>query len=135
MKRKKPWFIQCPKHPFARTRDRLPTRLRVAVIERQNGQCACCGCLLGPDFTEIDHHPPLALRLDRDAPHDPAGLQALCSVCHEQKTARDLRQIAKAKRQAILEEKHRALIALKVPGRPRPPASVRRWRLRCQKER
>jgi 5-methylcytosine-specific restriction endonuclease McrA len=135
MKRKRPWFVKPQDHPFRRHRDHLPEMVRIAVIERQRGLCAICFCLLGPDYTEIDHHPPLALRADQTLPHDPTRLQALCSPCHESKTRNDLRQIAKAKRQALREQEHKAIVAMKVPGRPRAPAAVRKWRLRANKDR
>ena len=135
MKSKRPWFVAPREHPFSRKRDHLPTKIRIAVVDRQDGRCASCGCLLGPDFTEVDHHPPLALRADQNDPNDPARLQALCSPCHEKKTSGDMRQIAKAKRQMLREQEHRAFVAMKVPGRPRPPASIRKWRLRDERGR
>jgi 5-methylcytosine-specific restriction endonuclease McrA len=135
MKRKRPWFTKPREHPFRQHRDHLPEAVRIAVIDRQRGQCAICRCLLGPSFTEIDHHPPLALRSDQNEPHDPALLQALCSPCHNIKTRGDLRQIAKTKRQALREKEHQELIAMKVPGRPRAPAAVRKWRLRAERDR
>lgn len=128
--RRKPWFVRREAHPFGATRHGVPGRVRQTVVERQRGTCARCGCLLGPDFTEFDHHPPLALR-DKDSdPNDPALLQALCTPCHRTKTGGDVRAIAKAKRLAETEDQHRALMSKKLPGRPRVPAAVRRWHSR-----
>lgn len=128
--RRKPWFVRNEPHPFGATRHIVPPSVRRMVVERQMGCCAACGCLLGPEFTEFDHHPPLALReKDCDA-NDPALLQAMCAPCHRAKTSGDLRAIAKAKRLAEIEAQHRAMMSEKVPGRPRLPAAVRRWHLR-----
>lgn len=127
---KRPWFVRPATHPFAVVRDSLPRRLRVEIIDRQGGLCAACGCVLAPGSTEIDHDPPLALRSDMLPANDMTGLQALCSPCHAAKTRIDLARIAKTKRQAQREADHVRIMELKVPGRPRPPASVRRWVIR-----
>lgn len=128
--RRKPWFVRREPHPFGAMRHPVPAGVREMVIERQEGACAMCGCLLGPDFTEFDHHPPLALRESASNSNDPTLLQALCSPCHRTKTGADLRAIAKAKRLSDTEDQHRALMSEKVPGRPRLPAAVRRWHQR-----
>ncbi|KAF0136895.1 MAG: hypothetical protein FD152_814 [Xanthobacteraceae bacterium] len=125
--RRKPWFVRREPHPFGATRHAIPADVRRAVVERQMGSCVACGCLLGPGFTEYDHHPPLALRDQDSDPNDPARLQALCTPCHRLKTGADLRAIAKSKRLAETEAQHRTMMSEKVPGRPRLPAAVRRW--------
>ena len=133
--KRKPWFVRREPHPFGAPRHAIPGRVRQAVVERQQGACARCGCLLGPDFTEFDHHPPLALRDKNSDPNDPALLQALCTPCHRTKTGADVMAIAKAKRLAEAEFQHRVIMREKVPGRPRVPAGVRRWYLKPPGER
>ena len=128
--RRKPWFVRSEPNPFGAIRHPIPARIRELIVERQQGACALCGCLLGPGFTEFDHPPPLALREASSDPNDPALLQALCLPCHRSKTGDDLRSIAKAKRLSETEQAHRELLSRKVPGRPRVPAAVRRWQSR-----
>jgi 5-methylcytosine-specific restriction endonuclease McrA len=73
-----------------------PSRwLKRRVVETQNSKCLGCGSPIGPECVDMDHVVPLALgglnHIDNWA--------ALCRACHKGKTAKDLRQIAKAKRQ------------------------------------
>ena len=104
----------------------VPHRLKAEIILRQNGRCADCGTRLINGFFVFDHRPPLALR-DEDAdPNDPERLAAICWTCDQQKTPRDLKEIARSKR---ISRKHEDFLARqreKAPGRRMP--SPRQWR-------
>jgi hypothetical protein len=73
-------------------RPTLPPRIKVDVVIRQEGKCAC-GCnkkLICLDDTEFHHNPPLALRrwnskLKDFEPlaNDPAYITALRKTCHD----------------------------------------------------
>ncbi len=106
--------------PDTCARRHLPARLRAEILLRQGGACADCGTRLILGFFVFDHRPPLALRAgDADA-NDPSRLAAICTACNEQKTPRDLKAIAKAKR---LAEEHQHFLErqrTKVPGRRAP---------------
>ncbi len=113
--------------PFARcVRRYLPRRLKAKIMLRQNGRCADCGTRLILGFFMFDHRPPLALREAAEDPNDPDRLAAICWTCDQQKTPRDLKEIAKTKRIAAKEEDHRQRLREKVPGRPVPSRS--QWR-------
>jgi 5-methylcytosine-specific restriction endonuclease McrA len=87
------------KRPFPRPeRKAIPGRIRAEIMLRQDGRCADCGTRLILGFFVFDHRPPLALRDEADEVNDPNRLAAICWACNEQKTPRDLKQIAKAKR-------------------------------------
>jgi len=92
---------------------------------RQEGRCADCRTRLIIGFFVFDHRPPLALRDAADDPNDPDRLAAICWACDEQKTPRDIKEIARTKR---LAEKHQDFIERqrdKVPGRRVP--TRREW--------
>ena len=113
-------------HPFASCKRRIvPRRLRAEIMLRQEGRCADCGTRLIIGFFVFDHRPPLALREEADDANDPERLAAICWTCDQQKTPKDLKEIAKTKR---LAEKHQDFIARqgdKVPGRPVPSRKQR----------
>jgi hypothetical protein len=73
----------------------------------------------------FDHRPPLALRTEGDDANDPDRLVAICVVCHEQKTPRDIREIARTKRLALDHQEFIERMQDKVTGRPVP--SKRQW--------
>src|SRR4051812_2065856 len=102
-------------HPFACCKRRiLPRRLRAEIMLRQE---ADCGTRLIIGFFVFDHRPPLALREQADDANDPERLAAICWTCDQQKTPKDMKEIAKAKR---LAAKHQDFVARqqdKVPGR------------------
>ena len=103
----------------------LPRRLRAEIMLRQEGRCADCGTRLIIGFFVFDHRPPLALRTEDADANDPDRLAAICWTCDQQKTPRDLKEIARAKR---LANKHQNFLELqrdKVPGRRLP--SRRQW--------
>src|SRR4051812_23714626 len=110
-------------HPFACCKRRiLPRRLRAEIMLRQE---ADCGTRLIIGFFVFDHRPPLALREEADDANDPERLAAICWTCDQQKTPKDLKEIAKTKR---LAEKHQDFVARqqdKVPGRRVPTQKER----------
>src|SRR3954447_13051436 len=104
----------------------IPGRLRAEIMLRQDGRCADCGTRLILGFFVFDHRPPLALRADEEDANDPDRLAAICCTCDQQKTPKDLKEIARAKR---LADEHQASVRRmqdRVPGRPLPP--LRQWR-------
>jgi 5-methylcytosine-specific restriction endonuclease McrA len=104
----------------------LPRRLKAEIILRQDGRCADCGTRLIMGFFVFDHRPPLALR-DREAdPNDAEQLAAVCWTCDQQKTPRDLKEIARAKRLGRKQEEFSSRQRDKVPGRRVP--SEKQWR-------
>ena len=104
----------------------MPHRLKAEIILRQSGRCADCGTRLIMGFFVFDHRPPLALR-DEDAdPNDPERLAAICWTCDQQKTPRDLKEIARSKRIRRKYEEFLARQREKTPGRRMP--SQRQWR-------
>ena len=88
----------------------LPRRSRPRLL-RQDGRCADCGTRLIMGFFVFDHRPPLALRAEDADANDPERLAAICWTCDQQKTPRDLKEIARSKR-----------IARKHQDVPRAPA-------------
>jgi uncharacterized short protein YbdD (DUF466 family) len=62
----------------------------------------------------------LALRAQADDANDPDRLAAICRTCDKQKTPRDLKQIAKAKRLALDYQDFVERMRDKIPGRPVP---------------
>ena len=95
----------------------IPRRVRAEIMLRQEGRCADCRTRLIIGFFIFDHRPPLALRDEADDPNDPDRLAVICWTCDEQKTPRDIKEIARTKR---LAEKHRDFLERqreKVPGR------------------
>ncbi len=114
------------KRPFDRCERRwIPGRLRAEILLRQEGRCADCGTRLILGFFVFDHRPPLALRDQVEDANDPDRLAAICWTCDQQKTPRDLREIARTKR---LAEAHQSFLErqrAKVPGRRVP--SRQQW--------
>ncbi len=113
------------KSPFARCdRQWVSGRVRAEILLRQECRCADCSTRLILGFFVFDHRPPLALREPGEDASDPDRLAAICWTCNEQKTPRDLKEIAKAKRlaeahQGFLERQHAK------PGRRLP--SRKQW--------
>ena len=114
------------KRPFERCERRfLPRRLRAEIMLRQDGRCADCGTRLIIGFFVFDHRPPLALREEGDDANHPERLAAICWTCDQQKTPKDLKEIAKTKR---IAEAHQDFVARqhdKVPGRRVPSRKER----------
>jgi hypothetical protein len=74
----------------------------------------------------FDHRPPLALRAKGDDANDPDRLVAICTVCDQRKTPRDIKDISRAKRLALNQQDFVERMRDKIPGRPVP--SKRQWR-------
>src|SRR5215213_7361337 len=105
------------KRPFDRCERRwIPGRLRAEILLRQDGRCAACGTRLILGFFVFDHRPPLALREQGEDANDPERLAAICWTCNEQKTPKDLKEIARAKRLAEEHQPWRERMQDKVPG-------------------
>jgi hypothetical protein len=71
----------------------------------------------------FDHRPPLALRAKGDNANDPDRLVAICLVCDQKKTPRDIKEIARTKRLALSHQDFTDRMRDKVPGRPVPSKS------------
>lgn len=113
--------------PFQQCRRRyLPALLRARIMLRQNGRCFDCGTRLMLAHIVFDHRPPLGLRGQDDDANDPERLAAICRICHQRKTSRDLKDIAKAKRLASDHQDFVERMRDKIPGRPVP--SKGQWR-------
>jgi hypothetical protein len=92
---------------------------------RQEGRCADCGTKLIIGFFVFDQRPPLTLREVGEDVNDPDRLSVICWTCDQQKTPKDLKEIARAKR---LAEKHQDFLERqrdKVPGRRVPSRKER----------
>jgi hypothetical protein len=76
-----------------------------------------------PGFFVFDHRPPLALRDHDDEPNDPAGLTGICWTSDQQKTPRNLKEIAKANGLAKDHQDFLDRQRDKVPGLRSPCAS------------
>ena len=112
MQRKSP-LQSCP-------RRYVPALLRARIMLRQNGRCFDCGTRLMLGRIIFDHRPPLALRGHDDDANDPDRLAAICRICDQRKTPRDLKDIAKTKRLALDHHDFVGRMRDKVPGRPVP---------------
>lgn len=117
------------KKPFEGCNRRfLPRRVQADILVRQNGRCADCGTRLILGFFVFDHRPPLALRDPTDEANDPDRLAAICWTCNQDKTPRDLKDIARAKRLASAHQDFQARTQEKIPGR-RASSRAQRQRL------
>ena len=75
-------------------RKNIPPKVRVAVMQRQNGHCAECRTIFTvDDKIEYDHRPALVLRsinvekTDYHPPqNDPLFIEALHKLCHLKRT-------------------------------------------------
>jgi hypothetical protein len=114
------------KRPFDRCERRwIPGRLRAEILLSQEGRCADCGTRLILGFFVFDHRPPLALREPAEDANDPDQLAAICWTCDQQKTPRDLKEIARTKRLAEAHQSFTERQRDKVPGRRAP--SRQQW--------
>jgi hypothetical protein len=112
------------KRPFERCdRRALPGLLRAKIMLRQGGRCFDCGTRMRLGFFVFDHRPPLALRAETENANDPDRLVAICRTCDQQKTPRDIREIARTKRLALDHQDFVDRMRDKVPGRPVPSKS------------
>jgi hypothetical protein len=112
------------KFPFKSCERRsLPDLLRAKIMLRQRGRCIDCGTRMILGKIVFDHRPPLALRAEGDNANDPDRLVAICRTCDQQKTPRDLKEIARTKRIARNHQDFILRMRDKVPGRPVPSKS------------
>jgi 5-methylcytosine-specific restriction endonuclease McrA len=115
------------KPPFNRCERRsLPDLLRAKIMLRQKGCCFDCGTRMILGKIVFDHRPPLAFRAENDEANDPDRIVAICRSCDQQKTPRDLKEIARIKRIARNHQDFLERMRDKVPGRPVPSRS--QWR-------
>src|SRR4051812_2680324 len=111
------------KRPFPRPKRRsIPSRTPAEIMLRQEGRCADCGTRLILGFFVFDHRPPLALCEENDDVNDPERLAVICWICNEQKTPKDLKEIARTKRlaeahQEFLERQREKVAGRKAPSR------------------
>ena len=113
---RKPPFRSCKRHS-------LPARLRTQIMLRQKGRCFDCGTRMMLGKIIFDHRPPLALRAKGDDANDPDRIFAVCRTCDQQKTPRDIKEIARTKRLALDHQDFIDRMGDKVPGRPVPSKS------------
>jgi 5-methylcytosine-specific restriction endonuclease McrA len=104
----------------------LPRRLKAEIILRQDGRCADCGTRPIMGFFVFDHRPPLALRAEDSDANDPERLAAICWTCDQQKTPRDLKEIARNNRIARKNQDFLERQREKKPGRRLPTPA--QWR-------
>lgn len=90
-------------------------KIRATIIARAKGHCEQCAAALKPGEGEVDHILPCVLGGEATL----ANGRLLCSVCHAEKTADDVRRTRKADRQ---RDKASGAIrpASKLIGRPFP---------------
>lgn len=69
---------------------------RTGLVEDQKWLCAVCGALMEPGHVEFDH----IQALEHDGDNEPDNWQALCRLCHKNKTRLDHQ--ARAKRDRII---------------------------------
>lgn len=115
-------------------RREFPKRLRVEIVNRAmqlSGRIVCegCGLVLAAKRYEIDHVIPEALVIDKARALTAADGQLLgVECCHRggrNKTAADVGQIAKAKRQRAVH-----IGAKRAKGFWKPPGARYDWRAR-----
>jgi hypothetical protein len=102
--------------------------VKVEIIKRANRNgdrvypwCEKCG-QMAVRF-QIDHRDPDALQIDKSRPLTASDGWLLCIPCHSEKTAKDVADIAKAKRREAAHLGARAAKA-KIPSPPKAPRST-----------
>ena len=97
--------------------------IRAKAIKQLGYACAHCGADCSApvdtgwstsrkDSATADHRIPLAIGGDDDV----GNIQILCPACNREKTRADLRMIAKCRRKARKNDKHKARMAAKLGG-------------------
>jgi len=95
-------------------RTAIPKRVKIAVFARTDGQCQAEGCdRVGKEY---DHIQPVALGGDNSV----ENVQLLCRQCHADKTAADVKAIAKADRMAGRSGQKACRDRAKAKGKHRP---------------
>jgi hypothetical protein len=119
MQRKSP-FRSCK-------RQSLPPLLRAQITLRQQGRCFDCETRMMLGKIVFDHRPPLVLRTRGDNANDPDRLVAICTVCDQNKTPRDIKEIARAKRLALNHQDFTHRMRECLDGQCRRRANGRNW--------
>ena len=73
-------------------------RATVASLNYRMPHCEKCNSQCAKQAFEIDHRDPDAMQIDKSKPLTAADGWLLCLPCHDEKTAKDVADIAKAKR-------------------------------------
>lgn len=98
-----------------------PPRVKLRIIERQDGKCAACSRKLGlaGERVEFDHITALVL----GGENREGNLRAVCQPCHRAKTAQDVAQKAQDARRKATR------YGVKAPPRsPIPGSKASRWK-------
>lgn len=101
---------------FKTPRKGMSPARRKRILEANGNVCAYEGCEITKGL-ELDHPVPLAL----GGPDDDERMIPLCYDHHKEKTRRDIWQIAKAKRQAKMDEPREE--PSRFPSRPFPKST------------
>ena len=97
-------------------------KTRAAIIARAKGLCEKCQAVLKPGEGEVDHILPCALGGEPTI----ANGRLICRVCHNEKTASDIRQIRKSDRQRDKATRAiRPTAKIKSAGFPKSPKAER----------
>lgn len=99
-------------------RGHLSTRRKLAIWEREKGLCMMCGCRLQPGSFIYEH--VRALELGGEDSDD--NIRLTCLPCAGEKTRKDHRSAAKAKRVKV---KH---LGLKKSKNPLPGSKGSKWK-------
>ena len=99
-------------------RGHLSTRRKLAIWEREKGLCMMCSCRLTPGAFIFEHVIPLEL----GGPDTDDNIRLTCLPCAGEKTRKDHRNAAKAKR---VKAKH---LGLKKSKNPLPGSKGSKWR-------
>lgn len=94
------------------SRREFPARIKVAAFERAKGSCEGCGSHLTVGKYAYDHDNPDGLT---GAP-TLENCKVLCTVCHSEKTKRDVADIAQAKRRQAAFVGAKAKTSRPIPG-------------------
>ncbi len=98
-------------------------KTRAAIIARAAGHCEKCKAVLKSGEGEVDHILPCALGGEPTI----ANGRLICRVCHNEKTASDIRQIRKSDRQRDKATRAiRPTAKIKSAGFPKSPKAERR---------
>lgn len=108
-------------------RKRWSKKQRAEIFAENGGRCYLCGEKIpaGEEY-DLDH----VLALDLTGPDDPGNLKPAHKGCHREKTAEDIRRIAKARRiRRDLDPETRRVPKKRIPHRKQPwPSRPMNWR-------
>lgn len=95
-------------------RRRLTGKARLALLTAHNSRCHICGGAIEPGQRwEVEHVIPLAMGGD----DEPGNMRPAHSKCHQAKTAKNIADIAKAKRTQIAHRGAKAPPKVKIKSR------------------